>query len=494
MDTLSTAGPPLTSPAAALSRVASFDGPVLLDLDETLYLRNSTEDFIDTARPAPLALLLLCLLDLAKPWRWTGGEPTRDVWRVRLVMALFPWTLALWRRRVRHLAAAFANGPLLAASRAEGRDPIVVTIGFLPVVGPLVAALGLPSARIVAARVSDPADRRDGKLRLAVDALGAETVRHSLVVTDSPQDLPLLAACAVPLRVVWPEARFRPALAGVYCPGVYLARVKRPGQQYVRRVILQDELPLWILCSVGLAAVPAAHVLGLALLTLSFWAVYEQGYVDNDRIAAAHEKDPRLSSAFGTEVATPPFAPWLWSVAAGASACALLRWPAPPPVRDLAIWSAVLAATALWFRLYNRLDKATRVWLFGGLQLARGGAFAVLVPVAPIAPAAIGAHVLARWVPYFLYRQRRADWPEATPVLLIRLQFALVLAAAALAVEGWSALAGWAPLALLAFMAFKARRELAQVAAAAARVGGARPWRGSEARPKATAAGSAPRA
>ena len=34
---------------------------------------------------------------------------------------------------------------------------------------------------------------------------------------------------------------------------------------------------------------PAMHFLGLLALLISFWAVYEQGYVDNDVVAAQIE-------------------------------------------------------------------------------------------------------------------------------------------------------------------------------------------------------------
>ncbi|MDE2252638.1 MAG: hypothetical protein KGL25_14670, partial [Gammaproteobacteria bacterium] len=87
------------TPEAALAELAAYRGTLLVDLDETLYLRNSTEDFLDSACPGLLALLLLKCLDALKPWHLTGGAPTRDVWRVRLVMILMPWTLSRWRRR-----------------------------------------------------------------------------------------------------------------------------------------------------------------------------------------------------------------------------------------------------------------------------------------------------------------------------------------------------------------------------------------------------------
>jgi hypothetical protein len=457
------------TPEAALETLRTFDGTALLDLDETLYLRNSTEDFIDTARPAILALLLLRLLEVLRPWRWTGGEATRDVWRVHLVLVLFPWTLALWRARVRRLAAEHANAPLIEASGKGGRPRVVATVGFRPVVLPHVAALGLAPARVVAARTWSFEDRRAGKLRLAVNALGAHVVRQSAVLTDSPADLPLLDVCALPLRVVWPGARYRPALSAVYVPGRYLTRVKRPNARYISRGILQEDFAIWVLTSIALAALPATHLLGLLALLLSFWAIYEQGYVDNDTVAARHETDPQLSAAFGrTDVGTPRLAPWGWALLSGAAGIILLRWPAAPAATDLASWSAVLLATWLWFLIYNRLDKATRVWLFGGLQLARGAAFAVLVPIVPIAPAAIGAHVLSKWVPYLMYR-KGGGWPEI-PLHLIRLLFFVILTVILAFAEGPLELADWSAAALLGFMLFKARRELAAASRAATRL------------------------
>ena len=64
-------------PEDALATIRAHGGPVLVDLDETLYLRNSTEDFLDCARPGLIALILLRLLDALRPWRLSGGEATR---------------------------------------------------------------------------------------------------------------------------------------------------------------------------------------------------------------------------------------------------------------------------------------------------------------------------------------------------------------------------------------------------------------------------------
>lgn len=458
------------SPEAALAALASAKDPVLVDLDETLYLRNSTEDFIDCARPALLAYLLLRLLDLLAPWRLTGGEPTRDNWRIGVIRSLFPWTHLLWRQRVGHLAAIHGNRPLVEALKRGSALPVVLTVGFRPVVTPLVAALGLGEGRIVAVEVWRPEDRRAGKLALATRALGMTAVARSLVVTDSLQDLPLLDACRRPFRVLWPGAHYRPALSGLYLPGRYLSQVKRPGAHYIRRSILQDELPLWVFASIGLAAAPAAHLLGLILLLVSFWAIYEQGYVENDIIADRYETDPQLSVAYRQiRPATSRIAPWVWAAGSGALGIGFLAFPAAPGPGLFAAWGAVLLATRGLFWVYNRLDKATRVWLFPGLQLLRTASFAAVVPIVPAAPAFLGAHVLAKWVPYFAYRQKAAGWPE-TPVHLVRLVFAAVLAAILAFAAGAGILATPASVALSAFLLFKARRELRTIVAGAVRL------------------------
>lgn len=458
------------SPEAAIGAIRNHVGPVLLDLDETLYLRNSTEDFIDSARPPLAALLLMRMLDVIKPWRWTGGEATRDVWRVRLISVCFPRTRYHWKNRVAELAKSFTNRRLLAALETPGTTPIITTVGFQPIVAPLVAALGLPQARIVAARLSTFDDRRDGKLHLAVGALGDDTVRRALVLTDSAQDLTLLNACARPLRTVWPEARYRRALSDVYLPGQYLTHVKRPGARYIVRGILQEDFAFWVLSSVALAALPVLHVLGLLFLLVSFWAVYERGYVDNDLIAARFEACPKLSAAFlESPVATPRWQPWIWAFACGAIAVVLLRRPAPPVLADFAVWTAVLLATHGWFTLYNRFDKGTRVWMFAGLQFARSAAFVALVPIGPIGAVALGAHVLAKWVPYCVYRLSGKEWPDA-PFHLIRLLFFAVLALLLAFSQGLSPLLSGTALALLTWNLFRARQELAAALAAARRL------------------------
>jgi hypothetical protein len=447
------------SPDAALAAVCAHEGPLLVDFDETLYLRNSTEDFIDCARPGLLALLLLRVLDVLKPWQLTGGIDTRDTWRVCAISTFFPWTRWRWRAKVPFFAERYANQELKAALKARGQPPVILTTGFKSIVKPLLAAMDFQDAPLIAARMYSFADRRNGKLHMVTRELGAETVRCCLVVTDSINDLELLQNCARPLRTLWPQARYRRAFGGVYLPGEYISKIKRPGQRYIFRGVLQEDFAFWLLSSISLSSNGATHVVGLLLLLLSFWAIYERGYLDNDLAASRYEADPKLSATFGTEaVATPAVQPWIWALLAGAAGVAVLHPDRMAFIVHFAGWVAVLISTYACFAFYNRLDKMTRVWLYPLLQFARGAAFTVVVPIEPAGVAALGAHVLSRWVPYQVYRLS-ARWPNARPELVRLISFVL-LSLMMVCSLGLSILLTWSALALLLWNVFRARRDI----------------------------------
>jgi hypothetical protein len=452
------------SPDAALAAVGAHEGPLLVDFDETLYLRNSTEDFIDCTRPGLLAFVLLRLLDVLKPWRLTGGVDTRDTWRACAISTFFPWTRWRWRTKVGFLAEHYVNQELKAVLKARAHRPIILTSGFKSIVKPLLAAMGFADAPLIAARMYSFADRRNGKLHMATRELGAETVGCSLVLTDSANDSEILKSCARPLRTLWPEARYRPALGGVYLPGEYISKIKHPGERYIFRSILQQDFAFWLLSSIGLSTNRATHLVGLLLLLLSFWAIYERGYVDNDLMGSLNEADPKLSVSFDSaRVATPVLQPWIWGLLAGAAAVWILHPDRMAFVVHFASWVAVIISTYACFVFYNRLDKMSRVWLYPVLQFARSGAFLVIVPIEPAGVAALGAHVLSRWVPYLLYRLSSARcWPETRPELVRLISFVL-LSLMIVCSLGLSILFTWSALALLMWNVFRARLHICEV-------------------------------
>lgn len=448
----------------ALEEIAAHHGALLIDFDETLFLRNSTECFIDCAWPGTLALLLLRLLDVLKPWRFGGGEAARDNWRAGLVAIALPWTWWRWRRRCSSLAAAYTNRPLVQALRANrNSQKIIVSIGFSRVIAPLAKAMGLEDLRIIGSRLFRPSDRGAGKLAMCMATLGPVEVAHALVLTDSETDMPLLQRCRTALLVRWPQARFEEALRQVYLPGQYISRIKHPGQRYILRGILQEDFAFWLLASLPLALDPLWHCIGLLLLLLSFWTVYEQGYVDNDHCAALYEENPKLSASYLADPMPPHTAQaWTWSAVCGGLGLIALEFPQPPQATEFLRWAAVLLGTWALFRIYNRVDKSTRVWLYSGLQLARGAAFVAVAAISPIGAAALGAHIFARWAPYYFYRQGGRRWLSEDFHLMRLLTFVWLGAMIGFSC-GPDSVLNLGAAALLGWNIFRARKELLNV-------------------------------
>ena len=344
--------------------------------------------------------------------------------------------------------------------KVRAEPPVILTAAFRPIVAPLLAAMGFADAPLIAARLYSFADRRNGKLRMAISVLGAETLGRCLFVTDSINDLEVLQSCARPLRTLWPQALLSPGAEPNLPSGEYISQIKRPGERYIVNGILQEDFGFWMLSSIGLAINPLTHLAGLLLLLLSFWAIYERGYVDNDLVASLYEHDAKLSATFGSvPVATPAVQPWIWALLAGAAAVAILHPDRIGFVVHFACWVAVLILTYSCFLIYNRLDKMSRVWLYPLLQFARAAAFTVIVPIEPAGIAALGALVLSRWMPYKVYRLSSGGWPNTRPELARLISFVL-LSLMIVCSLGLSALLTWSALALLLWNVFKARRDI----------------------------------
>ena len=448
------------SPEEALTALRGHSGLMLIDLDETLYLRNSTEDFLDCARPAWMVVLVLRILDACRPWMLTGRD-TRDNWRVAVVSTMFPWIWWRWKARVRLLADRHANVELAAALRSRDEPFVILTAGFRSIVTPLLHAMGFGNETILAARTFALADRREGKLRMAARELGTGAVADSLVLTDSMADDELMRACGTALRTRWPTARYVRAHSRIYIPGEYVSRIKHPGERYILRAILQDDFAFWILSSIGLAANWSVHVAGLLFLLVSFWCIYERGYVDNDAVASSFEEYPKLTSAFGEgQFSVSLVQPWIWALVSGAIGIAILNPETSAFLRFAGVWVVVLLLVHFTFRIYNRLDKQTRLWVYPLLQMSRAASFATIVAIEPVGVAALSAHAFARWVPYASYRfARSTDWPKVPTALFRLIGFVLISLILAASV-GWHTLSTWSALAILLWNVIRARHEL----------------------------------
>ena len=147
---------------------------------------------------------------------------------------------------------------------------------------------------------------------------------------------------------------------------------------------------------------------------------------------------------------------------------ALLR-PNGELVRITAVWVLALLALHALFRIYNRVDYSTRVWLLYVLQLARASACLLVVPANLPGAMALIVQAICRWIPYYIHRNFGLKW--AQPRMLVG---RVVLYAGAVAllfiVDPFGPVWTWTTLAVLAFGIFKARHEFAEVVREASRL------------------------
>jgi hypothetical protein len=452
-----------------LAIVAKYEKTVIIDFDETLYLRNSTADFIDCAVPGILALIVLKVLDLLAPWRWTGGLKARDVWRVRIVLALFPWTLRRWKRRCREQNNALTNLPLLRVLRQRGRPFIIATSGFSIVVDPLVSEMGCADVPVIACRLNQSSDRTAGKLALIENRIGS-ALAEAMVVTDSTDDIDILRRCARPCLTQWKNARYQRSFRRAYLPGIYTLTVKRPDGTGLGGIAAT--FSFWLLASMTAPEVEISSIVAIFFLFLSLWSVYEVGYMDNDICALKFETDP----VFTREAIDFPYpsvqrSAWAFAIILGGAGCWFAQshsWPT-----TFAKWLMILIFTRGVFHYYNRIDKKTRVWLYPILQIAREASFILVVPVGVVGVIICMAQIIGKWLQYYIYRYIRAfnlaRWPEIE-LHTVRLCLFMALVGSLLVVEQRASVWAWSTAAILGWCGFLARKEIAAIIRGAHRI------------------------
>lgn len=433
-------------------KILAYDGPVFVDLDETLYLRNSTEVFLSLAMPGLLAAFLLRMLDMARPWRFAGGQSCRDNWRVLMILMVFPWTYVRWQQYCRETVPQEVNGELRQALSSRSHPVIIASNGYSLLIRPMLPFLGLPNAALVCCRLLNLRHRRDGKLALVKDCYGDSFIAGSFVITDSYTDADLMRASRDACLTTWNEARFERAFDGrIYLPGDYLSRVKRPGKGALRSLVLYDLLP-WLL--IGLSITPGIYqFVGLIALFFSMWAVYEIGYYDNDQCARQYEIDPVLTSeAQAFTVQQFEFKAWCTALLLGGIGVLLIR---PDTfILALLVWTGVLLALHGTYWIYNRVDKTSRIWLYAVLQMFRFGSIFFMVAAGPVAVAAATAQMIARWIDYIIYRYQRSmgilTWPK-TANQAVRMTIFIMLVTPLFITQNWQEFGSTASLCFFIF-------------------------------------------
>jgi len=234
-----------TEETIAAVKAAPKGSLLIVDLDETLFLRNSSQAYLDCVYPRVLGFPFFLGIKALKPWRllpapFNQNSVVRDWFLIVAATLLFPWTPFVWRSRAVALATTHCNTPLAQAIDESAATFVIATRGFGWVVNPLIRHLPMSSIQnnaydVIACRFwKGVIDRAKSKLEMVQDKFGVEAVTSSTVVTDSAVDRHLLAAAATPCLVEWTEASFIPAMSN------FLAFIRRrPQSQSIHDSSLQ---------------------------------------------------------------------------------------------------------------------------------------------------------------------------------------------------------------------------------------------------------------
>lgn len=205
----------LSEPVKAIECIkkARSNNTIILDFDETLLLRNSTAEYINSLRPRLVGFVLVKLIDLIKPWVWLPhpykGKKIRDWFLVVVPTILLPWTLPNWQKKAKQLAAKYSNTELISAvnSNAEA-DIIIASLGFRFIIEPILQHIPMQYDLLVGCRFWRAGDRTLGKLLMMQKVLSESKIKSAVLVTDSEDDFPLLQVVEQPCFVVWSLAKY----------------------------------------------------------------------------------------------------------------------------------------------------------------------------------------------------------------------------------------------------------------------------------------------
>ncbi|PZO20170.1 MAG: hypothetical protein DCF25_07060 [Leptolyngbya foveolarum] len=417
-------------------QTAAAENPIILDFDETLFLRDSTTEYLNSISPRPLGAAYLLAAAVIRPWRWLparwADKKISRAWVLAaLATLLFPWTLLVWRAKAKHLAQAHWNDQLIAAIAQNPNARVVVaSSGFSWIVNPLLEHLPSEVAQKVASEAvacrfwQGLADREKGSLDRMTKVLSQpEIARAVLVTAKEQQNTALLSAVKTPCRVQWPEAEFISAMADVYVPLVYSERVKNPGRSHIMKRVIAGHWAFLVIAFSFLSDHFLLNATGLLLLTFSYWCVYEIGYWENDVIGEKYESKPVLSKRFEQykdrlRLDTP--APWCWAIGLSVPGLVLLEasnfeQTAPAAIEIAAhqwqtlafnstLWVCFLIAVRATFWLYNQFNEEARIWIYPFLQTQKLFGFAMLVSTNAVGVVLLLALAVSRWLHYTIYR------------------------------------------------------------------------------------------
>ena len=395
---------------------------LILDFDHTLFLSNSTEEYLDSSAPRTLVAFVLAFLDWLQPWSFLPGRNSRFIYRdkirVFVISLLFPWTYLLYRLKVRSFASQYVNQEILQILDSKAWSKVVVASnGFGFILKPLLAQMNYEFDSVIHSSVffSQKDVRKCGKADKLKQLLHDNELARSTVITDNKDDV-VLGRFVGDLKLLrWPNERRVKAGKKAYIPFLYTHASKRGNQNHVLNVMLMQDFAIFLLVYVLVSPLNVAAMPVLFLLLLSFWCIYEVGYFENDlhelRHESKHKNLEKLAYVKSVENSSLELSAWLWAFGFSLIAACLyqqdLSWSLDywlPVGVSLLKWFGWLVGLRLLYRTYNYSCFSVRQFIFPLLQVARLGGPILFFTTNFLGVSLIASQMASRWLGYLIYR------------------------------------------------------------------------------------------
>ncbi len=224
----------------------------------------------------------------------------------------------------------------------------------------------------------------------------------------------------------------------IYLPLFYSEKIKRPGKKYFLNNIIGEDFIILFLSFACFSSHPVLNSIGLFLLQIAFWCIYELGYIENDVIGEKFEDKAVISDNYKShEYSFSFWQPWLWSFGLSILGIIVLSknhnidntffifqpfneyndnlfWV----IKELIYWILFLFILRGIFNIYNHINKQSRVWFYLLLQAFRYCGFLVIFTTNTVGLMLLVSNILTRSIQYILYRYlggKNDSWPMEFP-------------------------------------------------------------------------------
>ena len=272
-----------------------------------------------------------------------------------------------------------------------------------------------------------------------------------------------------------------------YIPFFYSEIIKKQDKNYFLFSILGEDFVILLLSFTFISNHPLSNAFGLFLLQISFWCVYEIGYIENDIIGEKFEDQAVLSHNYNSyKYSFQLWQPWVWAVTLSIfgiifidrnmltvgselnlSLFAVDNLKLLQISRSLLCWLGFLLVLRFLFHIYNHINKQSRVWFYLFLQACRYCGYLVLLTTNTVGLVLLVSKILTRSIQYVLYRYMGGesnDWPMYFPrYFFYLLIYLLILGAIAANDRNISLMFNYQVLSIIAFCLIRGCKHFQKV-------------------------------